>query len=99
MEGLSIMADVGPSPEVSTEQSELLEQVKKIIAEELTDKQRNAIVAIRIHGMPVEEVASRMGMTRNALYKLIHDARLKLKQRMTETGLPPEQVLASFEVS
>ncbi len=99
MEGLSIMADVGPGPEVSTEQSELLEQVRKIIAEELTDKQRNAIVAIRIHGMPVEEVASRMGMTRNALYKLIHDARLKLKQRMTETGLPPEQVLASFEVS
>jgi RNA polymerase sigma-70 factor (ECF subfamily) len=99
MEGLSIMADVGPGPEVSTEQSELLEQVRKIIAEELTEKQRNAIVAIRIHGMPVEEVASRMGMTRNALYKLIHDARLKLKQRMTETGLPPEQVLASFEVS
>lgn len=99
MEGLSIMADEGPGPEDSTEQSELLEQVRKIIAEELTEKQRNAIVAILIHGMPVEEVAKRMGMTRNALYKLIHDARLNLKQRLTGNGLPPEDVLASFEVS
>jgi RNA polymerase sigma-70 factor (ECF subfamily) len=99
LEGLSIMAVPDPGPEVTTEQSELVEQVKKIIADELTEKQRNAIVAIRIHGMPVEEVARRMGMTRNALYKLIHDARLRLLQRMEEKGLSPEDVLASFEES
>jgi RNA polymerase sigma-70 factor (ECF subfamily) len=99
LEGLSIMADVGPGPEDQTEQIELLEQVKQIIADELTEKQRNAIVAILIHGMPVEEVAKRMGMKRNALYKLIHDARLNLKQRLIESGLSPEDVLASFEVS
>jgi RNA polymerase sigma-70 factor (ECF subfamily) len=99
LEGLSIMAVPDPGPEVTTEQSELVEQVKKIIANELTEKQRNAIVAIRIHGMPVEEVARRMGMTRNALYKLIHDARLRLLQRMEEKGLSPEDVLASFEES
>jgi RNA polymerase sigma-70 factor (ECF subfamily) len=99
LEGLSIMAVPDPGPEVTTEQSELVEQVKKIIANELTEKQRNAIVAIRIHGMPVEEVARRMGMTRNALYKLIHDARLRLLQRMEEKGLSPEDILASFEES
>jgi RNA polymerase sigma-70 factor (ECF subfamily) len=99
LEGLSIMAVPDPGPEVTTEQSELVEQVKKIIADELTEKQRNAIVAIRIHGMPVEEVARRMGMTRNALYKLIHDARLRLLQRMEEKGLSPGDVLASFEES
>jgi RNA polymerase sigma-70 factor (ECF subfamily) len=97
MEGLDLMAEPGPSPETSTEQAELIQQVERIIDEELTEKQRNAIVAIRIHGMPVEEVASRMDMTRNALYKLIHDARLRLKRRLEETGLTAEELLASFE--
>ena len=99
VEELEIMASHGPSPEDSAEQSELLYHVKKIIAEELTEKQRNAIVAILIHGMPVDEVAHRMKMKRNALYKLLHDARLRLKQRMAESGLTPSDVLASFEVS
>jgi RNA polymerase sigma-70 factor (ECF subfamily) len=99
MEGLEIMAEPGPSPEDSTEQMDLIEQVRRIIADELTEKQRNAIVAILIHGMPVDEVANRMEMTRNALYKLLHDARLRLKQRMAESGLSPDDVLASFEVS
>ena len=99
MEGLDIVAESGPTPEVSTERSELIAQVTKIITEELTEKQRNAIIAILIHGMPVEEVANRMGMTRNALYKLLHDARLRLKQRMAENGLTPDEVLASFEAS
>ena len=97
MEGLDLMAEPGPSPETTTEQAELIQQVGRIINEELTEKQRNAIVAIRIHGMPVEEVASRMDMTRNALYKLIHDARLRLKSRLEETGLTAEELLASFE--
>ena len=99
LEGLEIMAEPGPSPEDSTEQMELIEQVRRIIADELTEKQRNAIVAILIHGMPVDEVANRMEMTRNALYKLLHDARLRLKQRMAESGLSPADVLDSFEVS
>lgn len=98
MGGLGLMAEPGPDPELSTEQSEFMGVVQQIISEELTEKQRNSIIAILIHGMPVEEVATRMGMTRNALYKLIHDARLKLKQRMVESGLTPEDVLASFEM-
>jgi RNA polymerase sigma-70 factor (ECF subfamily) len=48
--------------------------------------------------MPIEEVARRMEMTRNALYKLIHDARLRLKKRMAEEGLSPEDVLQAFEI-
>lgn len=97
MAGLGLMAEPGPSPEASAEKTELIAQVQQIIAEGLTEKQRNAIIAIRIHGMAVEEVARRMGMNRNALYKLIHDARLKLKERLEETGLTVEELLSSFE--
>jgi RNA polymerase sigma-70 factor (ECF subfamily) len=72
--------------------------VRRIILEELTEKQRTALIAAQIKGMPISEVASRMGMKQNALYKLMHDARLRLKRRMVEEGLTPEDVLSAFEV-
>jgi RNA polymerase sigma-70 factor (ECF subfamily) len=73
-----------------------LSTLSRIIATELTDKQRQALVAARIHGMPLEEVARRMGTNRNALYKLLHDARQRLKKRMMDEGLSPQDVLAAF---
>jgi RNA polymerase sigma-70 factor (ECF subfamily) len=75
----------------------MLAQVQRLIMEELTDKQRQAMTAISIQGMPIEEVARRMNTTRNALYKLLHDARLRLKHRMAQEGLTPEDVLSVFE--
>jgi RNA polymerase sigma-70 factor (ECF subfamily) len=95
--GSKLMLDNGPSPELTTEQGQLLDQVQQLIDEELTEKQRKAMVAIRIHGMPMEEVARRMDMSRNALYKLLHDARNRLKERMQREGLTAEELLASFE--
>lgn len=95
--GSKLMLDHGPSPELTTEQSQLLDQVQQLIDEELTEKQRKAMVAIRIHGMPMVEVARRMDMSRNALYKLLHDARNRLKERMQREGLTAEDLLASFE--
>jgi RNA polymerase sigma-70 factor (ECF subfamily) len=97
--GTRLMVDPSPSPELTTEQSELIDDVQRLIAEELTEKQRKALVAIRIHGMPMEEVARRMDMSRNALYKLLHDARNRLKKRMEKEGLTPDEVLASFETA
>jgi len=85
------------TPENIVEGADLLQRVQRIIAEELTDKQRQAMIAVAIKGMPLEEVARRMGTNRNALYKLMHDTRLRLKHRLAEEGLTPEDVLAVFE--
>lgn len=78
-------------------QSEMMAMLERIMAEEMTEKQRMAMMAVRVQGMPIEEVARQMGMERNALYKLLHDARLRLKKRMAREGLKPEEVLAAFE--
>ena len=72
-------------------------RIERIIQEELTEKQRAALVALAVKDMPMEVVAEQLGTNRNALYKLLHDARLRLKQRMEAEGLMPEDVLASFE--
>ena len=93
---LGMMADPIASPEVVAEQSDMIERIQHIIAEELTEKQRAALLAIGVQGMPMPVVADRMGMNRNALYKLLHDARLKLKGRLTAEGLSPEDVLDVF---
>jgi RNA polymerase sigma-70 factor (ECF subfamily) len=50
-----------------------------------------------LEGMPIAEVARRMGTNQNALYKLLHDARRKLKLRMEAVGLPPQEVLTAFD--
>ena len=97
--GVRLMVDPSPSPETTTEQSQLMDDIQRLIEEELTEKQKKAMVAIRIQGMPMEEVARQMEMSRNALYKLLHDARIRLKKRMEEEGLTPEDVLASFETA
>lgn len=94
---LSILADEGPGPDQSAEQSDLVARLRRVIEEELTEKQRSALVATQIHGMPMAEVARRMDTNRNALYKLLHDARRRLKRRLQQEGLSPEDVLAAFE--
>jgi RNA polymerase sigma-70 factor (ECF subfamily) len=85
-----------PSPERATERTELMALLERIIAEELTDKQREAMSLVPIGGMPISEAADRMGMKRNALYKLLHDARLRLKQRLEAEGLSADAILSSF---
>ncbi len=47
--------------------------------------------------MPLEIVAERMGTNRNALYKLIHDARKRLKHELLAEGLSIEDILGAFD--
>jgi RNA polymerase sigma-70 factor (ECF subfamily) len=92
-----IVTGRNPSPERSALQSDLLAHIQGLIDNELTDKQRTAMIALGVQGMPAEEVARRMGMTRNALYKLMHDARKRLKARLADEGLDLDEVMAAFE--
>jgi RNA polymerase sigma-70 factor (ECF subfamily) len=91
-----MMIDQSAGPDQQAVQRIFLETLQRLIGTELTDRQRQAMVAVRIHGMPLEEVARRMGTNRNALYKLLHDARQRLKRKMEEEGLSAQDVLAAF---
>ena len=93
----SLMIDPGPDPDNLTQRSDMVQRVARIINEELTEKQRTAMVATAIEGVPLEEVARRMDMKRNALYKLLHDARLRLKKRLANENLTTEDIWAVFD--
>jgi RNA polymerase sigma-70 factor (ECF subfamily) len=89
----SLFASGGPGPAAEAEQGELLSTLKQAIAEVLTPHQRNVLVALALNGVPIDVLADRLGTTRGALYKTLHDARRKLRQHLNDTGLPLESWL------
>ena len=91
------IADRAAEPEIAAEQSDLLAHLQAMMQEELTPKQLQAMMAVGMKGMPLAEAARRMGMERNALYKLLHDARVRLKRRLAREGLSPTDMLVVFE--
>ncbi|VTT98838.1 rna polymerase sigma 70 : Uncharacterized protein OS=Sorangium cellulosum So0157-2 GN=SCE1572_05510 PE=4 SV=1: Sigma70_r2: Sigma70_r4_2 [Gemmataceae bacterium] len=75
----------------------LLAEMRRVIDADLTDRQRQALVA-EFKGMPQAEIATRMGLTRNALYKLTHDARQSLKRGLEAAGIDGDEVRAAFDM-
>ena len=93
----SILEDTHATPEQKVERADMMDRIRRVIDEELTERQRRAIIMLGMQGMPMEEAAKRLKTNRNALYKLLHDARLRLKQRLETEGLDAQEVLAAFE--
>ncbi len=91
----NVPTDSPDDPERAATQAAIMAQFRRFIDEELTKKQRTALLAA-LGGMPLEAVADRMGTNRNALYKLLHDARKRLKRRMEAENLSPQDVLSAF---
>ena len=54
--------------------------------DELTPHQREVFVALALNGVPVDVLAERLGTTRGALYKTLHDARRKLRAALADAG-------------
>ena len=92
-----ILEDSGPTPEQTAERADMLARIRRVINEELTDRQRRALVMLGVQGIPMEEAARRLKTNRNALYKLLHDARLRLRQRLQAEGLDVDEVFSAFE--
>lgn len=70
---------------------ELLEAVRVAIANDLSDRQRSAIEA-ELGGLPPDEIADRLNTNRNAVYKLVYDARRRLRNSILAAGWTEEQV-------
>lgn len=92
-----LLADPQAGPEVSAERSDMLVRVRRIIDEELTERQRQALILLGVQDIPMEDAARRLKTNRNALYKLLHDARLRLKRRLSMEDITPNEVLTLFE--
>jgi RNA polymerase sigma-70 factor (ECF subfamily) len=100
------LADEGRAPEAVAEQApsarverdELIALMKRVMETDLTERQRFALLA-ELDGMPQAELAARLGLNRNALYKLGHDARRKLKRGLLAAGVTEDDVRDVFAIA
>ena len=87
-------ARLGIEPEAHAESRDLMEAVHRAVDEKLTAKQRMVFVALVLNGMPTDALADQLGATHNAIYKMMFDARRKLRTALVDAGYLPEQQIA-----
>ena len=85
------------SPEEQVEQREMVDLLLEMMHLGLTTRQREAIVRVHFQGQSMERVAEQLNINRNALYKLLYDARQKLKAELEARHLSVGDILAPFE--
>jgi RNA polymerase sigma-70 factor, ECF subfamily len=83
-------------PEQAARQAEAWKVVQDVIETELSERQRQALKAIVVDEIPLDELVRHWDSSRNAVYKLLHDARWKLKTRLEARGFAPREVLGMF---
>jgi RNA polymerase sigma-70 factor, ECF subfamily len=76
----------GPEAHSRLEIGDLLRALREAVAEELTSRQREVFVAAALNDVPIDVLAERLQSTRGAIYKILHDARRKLRRRLERDG-------------
>lgn len=80
-----IVVDRSESVAQTNSQLEMLGKLKNLIDSELTERQWTAVTA-ELHGMPLPQIAEKLGTNTNSIYKLLHDARKKLRSGLEAAG-------------
>ncbi|RKX72562.1 MAG: hypothetical protein DRP49_08815 [Spirochaetes bacterium] len=77
----------------------MAEICNRLIETSLTDRQKIALVYHMKYGMPLDEIARRTGSKRNSVYKLLHDARKKMKREMEKMDISRKDIAELEEYS
>ncbi len=80
------LLDPAPAAHERLEQQELFAALRSAVTDALTRRQRDIFVAIVVEEVPIDVVAERMGTSRGAVYKVLHDARQKLRRTLAKAG-------------
>jgi RNA polymerase sigma-70 factor, ECF subfamily len=75
--------------QVRVESHELLGALRSAVSEELTPRQREVFVAVALNDVQIDVLAGRLRSSRGAIYKVLHDARRKLRLRLEREGHMP----------
>jgi RNA polymerase sigma-70 factor (ECF subfamily) len=87
--GWERLAGAAPS-DTSVETGEVFTALRVAVEKALTPHQRRVFVALALNEVPVDVLADRLGTSRGALYKTLHEARGRLRSELAEQGLGPE---------
>jgi RNA polymerase sigma-70 factor (ECF subfamily) len=77
-----LVADPGPSVPDRAEARELLQTVCDLMVNQLTTQQRTVLTRVAVDGESTTTIAGDLHMSRGAVYKSLHDARVKLRSHL-----------------
>ena len=87
------------NPETNMEQGEVWQIIRRVIENELTERQRAVLQWMVFEEVPMDVVVEHLDSNRNAVYKLLHDARRKLKAALQEGGLSTSETFDLFQAT
>jgi RNA polymerase sigma-70 factor, ECF subfamily len=81
------LSDAIPAdPATAAESRDLLAAIRRAIDKQLSPRQRDVLVAVTMLGVPIDAIAERRGSSRGAIYKVLYDARTKLRHALASEG-------------
>ena len=83
-------------PDQSALQSEVRHVIQEVFEHDLTDKQRRVLILMVFHQVPMDVVVQDLNTNRNAIYKLLHDARRRLKSGLQARGFEVDEMIGLF---
>jgi len=86
---LDVPAPAADDPAQQAEASDLARAVADAMHRALTPHQRRVAVALLVDTIPIDVLADRLGTTRGALYKTLHDVRGRLRSELAAQGYLP----------
>lgn len=89
----------GAGPEAAAIQSEVRVLLQDVIRHDLTEKQRHVLTLMVFNEVPLDAVVQHLGTNRNAVYKMLHDARRKIKISLQARGFEVGEMLNLFGTS
>lgn len=69
------------------ELNELLAEMRRAVDDVLTPRQRDVFVAAALQEVPIDVLAEQLGSGRGAIYKMLHDARRRLRGALADAGM------------
>jgi RNA polymerase sigma factor (sigma-70 family) len=85
---IALRFDFGPDEEAQVR--EFAAAISSAVEENLSERQRIVFVATVLNGMPMDVLADQLGSSHNTLYKVLFDARKKLRAALVVGGYLPE---------
>jgi RNA polymerase sigma-70 factor (ECF subfamily) len=80
------LADAAPPVLQRLENDQLIGALHRAVNDHLTERQRLIFQSVTLDDVPIDVLAERLGTTRGAIYKTLHDARRKLRRALIESG-------------
>ena len=80
------LPDAAPPAIQRLENEQVMSALHRAVDEQLTERQRFIFQSVTMEDVPIDVLAERLGASRGAIYKTLHDARAKLRRALIDAG-------------